>query len=232
MLHPLINFTGLKQGRYSLKKEGDPSKQMKGRILIEGGVLSDFKAYSNTLAFINTLPALATLHSPGFSNKGFKIEEGVIEYTMTPEKIIFDSVYLKGNSATVVGTGEVDLKTKKLNINLAIRSVREFGKMVGKIPLLGYILMGDDNSMTVGLKVTGTLDDPKVNTSVAKDILTLPLQILQRTITAPAHMGTFERKAPDIPDFNRKEKQNIPVSGQKKTTDSTAETKEFEKELF
>jgi hypothetical protein len=232
MLHPLINFTGLKQGRYSLKKEGDPSKQMKGRILIEGGVLSDFKAYSNTLAFINTLPALATLHSPGFSNKGFKIEEGVIEYTMTPEKIIFDSVYLKGNSATVVGTGEVDLKTKKLNINLAIRSVREFGKMVGKIPLLGYILMGDDNSMTVGLKVTGTLDDPKVNTSVAKDILTLPLQILQRTITAPAHMGTFERKAPDIPDFNRKEKQNIPVSGRKKATDSTAETKEFEKELF
>jgi hypothetical protein len=228
MLHPLINFTGLKQGRYSLKKEGDPSKRMKGRILIEGGVLSDFKAYSNTLAFINTLPALATLHSPGFSNKGFKVEEGVIEYTMTPEKIIFDSVYLKGNSATVVGTGEVDLNTKKINVNLAIRSVREFGKMVGNIPLLGYILMGDDNSMTVALKVTGTLDDPKVSTSVAKDILTLPLQILQRTITAPAHMGTFERVAPDIPDANRKEKTVTP----KPVTNKPSAVKEEAKELF
>ncbi len=207
MLHPLIHFSGLKEGRYSLKKVGDPSKMMKGRILIEGGVLSDFKVYSNTLAFINTLPALATLHSPGFSNKGFKIKEGVIEYTMTPQKIHFTSVYLKGNSATIVGKGDVDLKTKKLNIDLAIRSVREFGNVVGKIPLLGYILMGDDHSMTVGLKITGTLDDPKVNTSVAEDILTLPLRILQRTITAPAHMGTFQSVAPDIPDFNHEKKE-------------------------
>ncbi len=205
MLHPLINFKGLKGGRYSLKKEGDPSKKMKGRILIEGGVLSDFKAYSNTLAFVNTLPALATLNSPGFSSQGFKIEEGVIEYTMTPEKIVFDSVYLKGNTATVVGKGTVWLTgNKKVDVDLAIQTVREFGKVVGKIPLLGYILMGDDNSMTVGLKIGGTLDEPKVSTSVAKDILTLPLEILKRTITAPAHMNLPKQQAPDIPDSHQK----------------------------
>ncbi len=205
MLHPLINFTGLKGGRYSLKTEGDPSKKMKGRILIEGGVLSDFKAYSNTLALINTIPALATLSSPGFSSQGFKIETGVIEYTLTPKQIIFDSIYLKGNTATVVGKGTVAIGgEKRLNIDLAIQSVREFGKAVGKIPLLGYILMGEDNSMTVGLKITGTLDNPKANTSVAEDILTLPLRIIKRTITAPAHMGTQKRTAPDIPDANKK----------------------------
>jgi len=209
MLQPLINFTGLKGGRYSLKKEGDPSKKMKGRILIEGGILSDFKAYSNTLAFVNTLPALATLNSPGFSSRGFKIEEGVIDYTMTPEKIVFDSVYLKGNTATVVGKGTVWLTgSKKVDVNLAIQTVRELGKMVGKIPLLGYILMGDDNSMTVGLKIGGTLDDPKVNTSVAKDILTLPLEILKRTITAPAHMKLPKQQAPDIPDSHKKPESN------------------------
>jgi len=203
MLHPLINFTGLKNGRYSLKKEGNPDKLMKGRIIIEGGVLSDFKAYSNTLAFINSLPALATLSSPGFSNKGFKIKEGVIEYTMTPEKITFTSVYLKGNSATVLGKGTVDLKSKKLNINLAIMTARELGKVVGKIPLIGYILMGDDKSFTVGLKITGTLENPKVNTSVAKDIVSLPLQILKRTITAPAHMGGKKQVAPtNLPPKN------------------------------
>jgi len=207
LLHPLINFSGLKGGRYSITSEGDPDKLMKGRIIIEGGVLSDFKAYSNTLAFVNTLPALATLNSPGFSNKGFKIKEGVIEYSMTPEKITFDSVYLKGNSATVLGKGTVDLKSKKLDIKLVILTVRELGKVVGKIPVLGYILMGKDHSMTVGLRVKGTLDDPKVSTSVAKDILTLPLQILKRTITAPAELGKHRQSAPDIPDFNHQEKE-------------------------
>jgi len=234
MLHPLINFTGLKKGRYTLKKSGDPSAKMKGKILIEGGVLSDFRAYSNTLAFINTLPALATLNDPGFSKQGFKIKEGVIDYTMTPGKIILDSVYLKGNSATIVGKGEVDLETKKIDIDLAIQGVREFGKMVGNIPLLGYILLGDDNSMTVGLKVAGTLDEPKASTSVAKDILTLPLRILQRTISAPSRLGTFERKAPDIPDFNRreKEKRNIPAEPKESRIEKPSLSEELEKELF
>ncbi len=219
MLHPLINFTGLKGGRYSLKKEGDPSKKMKGRILIEGGVLSDFKAYSNTLAFINTLPALATLNSPGFSSRGFKIDEGVIEYTMTPEKIVFDSVYLKGNTATVVGKGTVWLTgNKRVDVDLAIQTVREFGKVVGKIPLLGYILMGDDNSMTVGLKIGGTLDDPEVSTSVAKDILTLPLEILKRTITAPAHMNLPKQQAPDIPDSHQKPEPKQKIKENKRRT--------------
>jgi len=58
----------------------------------------------------------------------------------------------------------------------------------------------------VGLKVKGTLNDPKVNTTVAKDILPLPLEILKRTITAPAHMHLPKQQAPDIP--NRRQKPN------------------------
>jgi len=202
MLHPLINFKGLKNGRYTLRKEGDPDKMMRGRIIIEGGVLSDFKAYSNTLAFINTLPALATLHSPGFSDKGFKIDQGIIEYRMTPRKIIFDSVYLKGNSATVLGKGTIDLVTRAVDMDMAILTVREFGSVVGKIPLVGYILMGDDNSMTVGLKVRGTLDDPKVSTTVAEDILTFPIQMLKRTIEAPFKLNENQKRI--------KEKNHLP----------------------
>jgi len=188
LLHPLIHFKGLKKGRYSLKISGDPDKVMKGHIIVEGGTLSNFKAYNNTLAFINTIPALATLSSPGFSEKGFKIKEGVIEYRMIGERIIFDSVYIKGRSATIVGKGEINIKKKTINMKLAIQTARELGSFVGNLPLLGYILMGKDKSMTVGLKITGTLDKPKVQTTAAQDILTLPLQILKRTIESPAHI--------------------------------------------
>jgi len=188
LLHPLIHFKGLKKGRYSLKISGEPDKVMKGNIIVEGGTLSNFKAYNNTLAFINTIPALATLHSPGFSEKGFKIKEGVIEYRMIGDRIIFDSVYIKGRSATIVGKGELNLKIKKISMKLAIQTARELGSFVGNLPLLGYILMGKDKSMTVGLKITGDLDKPKVETTAAQDILTLPLQILKRTIESPAHI--------------------------------------------
>lgn len=188
MLHPLIEFDGLKEGRYTLKKSGNPDKVMKGQIIIEGGVMRDFKAYNNTLAFINAVPALATLSKPGFSEKGFKIVEGVAEYRMTADRIIFDSIYIKGTSATLAGKGRINLKTKKMNINLAIQTAREFGKVVGSLPLLGYILMGKDKSMTVGLRITGTLDQPVVNTSATEDILSLPLKLIKRTLESPANI--------------------------------------------
>lgn len=108
VLHPLINFKGLQKGRYSIKKSGDPTQVMKAEIIVEGGVMKDFKAYSNTLAFINTLPALAMLHKPGYSTEGFTIDSGLVEYRMIQKrKIIFDSIYIKGESATIVGKGEI-----------------------------------------------------------------------------------------------------------------------------
>ncbi len=188
-LHPLIDFKGLQHGRYTLKLSGDPEKTMKGEIIVEGGVMKDFKAYNNTLAFINTIPALASLHNPGYSDKGFTIEKGLAEYRMIKQdKIIFDSIYIKGTSATIAGTGEIDLQKKTIDLNLAIQSARELGKLVGSLPLVGYILMGEDKSMTFGLQITGTLDDPQVKTSAGGDILSLPLKILKRALESPEHI--------------------------------------------
>ncbi|MFK5977150.1 MAG: AsmA-like C-terminal domain-containing protein [Sulfurovum sp.] len=190
VLHPLINFNGLTGGRYSIKKIGNPDKMMKGEIIIEGGVMKDFKAYNNTLAFINTIPALAVLHNPGFSKKGFEIKEGVIEYRMIGKnKIVFDKIYIKGISANIVGKGSIDIKRNKIKMNLAIQVGRTLGKVIGNIPLLGYILMGKDKSITVGLKITGNLNKPTVTTSVASDILSLPLQLIKRTLLAPKVLG-------------------------------------------
>jgi len=206
MLHPLINFKGLKKGRYTFKSSGDPKKMTKGKIIIEGGVMSDFKAYNNTLAFINTIPALATLSSPGFSSKGFKIKEGVANYRKIGDKIIFDSIKVIGKSATIVGKGELDLKKNIINMNLAIQTARELGKVVGSIPILGYILMGEDKSMTVGLKITGSIDKPKVETSATKELLLLPFDIIKRTLQSPAHAIKKEKeKAVKRPRIDAKE---------------------------
>jgi hypothetical protein len=188
-LHPLINFKGLQDGRYTLKLSGDPEKTMKGEIIVEGGVMKDFMAYNNTLAFINTIPALASLQNPGYSVKGFTIEKGLAEYrVIKQDKIIFDSIYIKGSSATIAGTGEIDLQKKTIDLNLAIQSARELGKLVGSLPLVGYILMGEDKSMTFGLQITGTLDNPEVKTSAGGDILSLPLKILKRALESPEHI--------------------------------------------
>jgi len=181
MLHPLINFDGLKNGRYTFKLNGDPDGELKGEILVEGGVLKDFKAYNNTLAFINSIPALATFSKPGFSTKGYEIKEGMILYHKKANKIYLDSIYIKGKSGNISGHGVIDLKKRVLDISLAIQVAKDFSKVISKIPLVGYIIMGDDESMTLGLKITGSFDKPKVTNTVAKDIISLPFRMLKRT---------------------------------------------------
>ncbi|MDY0402970.1 MAG: AsmA-like C-terminal domain-containing protein [Sulfurovum sp.] len=226
VLHPLIDFNGLQKGRYSLKQSGALDKVMKGRIIIEGGVMRDFKAYNNTIALINTLPALAMLQDPGFSKEGFKIEKGVAEYQLIKgEKIIFDSIYIKGKSSTVVGKGLIDLKKNRIDIQLAIKTAKTLGNVVGNIPLLGYILLGEDKSMTIGLTIQGTLDKPKVETSAAKEILTLPLELIKRTIESPQQMIRETRRTEEA---NPKEETVEPTQYDDEVSSSAKE----ELELF
>lgn len=201
VLHPLINFNGLHGGRYTLKASGTLGIEMKGEIIVEGGVMKNFKAYNNTLAFINTLPALAVLHNPGYSQEGFHIDNGISSYRMiNQKKIIFDSIHIQGGSANIAGTGEIDLEKKTINLNLVIQVAREFGKVVGSVPVLGYILMGEDKSLTVGLTITGSLDKPVVKTTTAQDIVSFPLQILQRTLQSPIKMLTPTTTSPAKPE--------------------------------
>ena len=188
LLHPLINFKGLHRGQYTFKTHGDLQKLMHGEIIIEGGVMRDFKAYNNTLALINTLPALATLHNPGYSSNGFHIKKGVAKYRKIGDKIIFDMIHIEGDSASIVGKGVIDLKKNTINMNMAIQTAREFGKVIGSLPIVGYILMGKDKSMTVGLTISGSLSQPKVKTSATKEILKLPLDLIRRTLESPAHI--------------------------------------------
>ena len=162
---------------------------MKGEIVIEGGLMKDFKTYNNTLAFINTIPALVALQNPGFSKKGFVIKKGFVKYRLIKKTIIkFDKIQIEGASATLIGKGEINLKTHTIKMILAIQTARKLGEMIGNIPLLGYILMGEDKSMTVGLTIKGNFEQPIVETSATQDILSLPLQLIQRTLESPKHL--------------------------------------------
>ncbi|MDD3476596.1 MAG: AsmA-like C-terminal domain-containing protein, partial [Sulfurimonas sp.] len=60
---------------------------------------------------------------------------------------------------------------------------------LSKIPLLGHIILGD-KSVSTTLTLTGALDDPDVNTQLAKDIAVAPYNIIKRTLMYP--LGLFK----------------------------------------
>ncbi len=188
MLSALINFGGMRGGRYSLKLSGRTDGLMKGHIDIDGGAISKFKAYNDLIALFNTIPALMAFSDPGFSDKGYIIRKGKIDFSLYPHKLILNKILIDGKSATLAGKGTVNLDTQRLNIDLAIHTARELGSFIGSLPLVGYILFGKDKSITTGVKILGTMDKPIVKNETVKDILLSPLKLIKRTVESPAHI--------------------------------------------
>ncbi len=191
MLHPLIHFTGLVGGRYTLHAEGDlTQKRFHGEIIIEGGVVKNFKAMNDLMALFNTVPALVAFSDPGFSRVGFELRRGRIVFTLQQETLTLNSILLQGRSSTIAGKGTIRLDNGKLDLDLAVRTARELGKTLGQIPVVGYILFGKDKSLTVGVHVDGTLEHPRVHTNPLGEALLYPLELLKRTFQTPAQLAS------------------------------------------
>ena len=191
MLHPLIHFRGLVGGRYTLHAEGDlKQKRFHGEIIIEGGVVKNFKAMNDLMALFNTVPALVAFSDPGFSRVGFELRRGRIVFTLKGEKLTLESILLQGKSSTIAGKGTIRLDNGQLDLDLAVRTARELGKTLGQIPVVGYILFGKDKSLTVGVRVDGTLEHPRVHTNPLGEALLYPLELLKRTFQTPAQLAS------------------------------------------
>jgi hypothetical protein len=93
-----------------------------------------------------------------------------------------------GDSSTILGVGEIDIKKNSINMDIVIQTAREIGKVIGNIPIIGYILMGEDKSIAVGLTITGLLDNPKVKTHTIKDMVTMPFKMIERLLHTPKYL--------------------------------------------
>ncbi len=157
-----------------------------GDVTIKKGIVKELKLLNNIIAFINTIPSLLSLQAPGFSAKGYKIKKGYISYVFSSNILRILTLNIEGNNLGFIGKGAINFNTKKMNLDIvAIMKIK-----LKKIPILGkglsYILFGKDGNLYVGIKVTGSLDNPKIKqklpaitpSNIIKRIITLPFNIL------------------------------------------------------
>ncbi len=93
---------------------------------------------------------------------------------------------LKSPSFTMVGSGALDYLDKSLDVMVLAHPFSTMDKITQAIPVLRKILGG--NFLSVAVKVTGNLDDPKVRVSPAKDVGQGLVNILTRTVKLPVQV--------------------------------------------
>jgi hypothetical protein len=171
-------------------KGGDMSFELTGKVddfdgimRIENATLKEYKLLNNVLSFINTIPSLATFSLPNYNTKGLPLKEAYSHYTFRDHQLSIDNFTLNSPELKMLGEGKINFKEDSIRGTLTLKS--DLGSKLGQVPMVGYILFGNDGSISTTVNLKGKLSDPIVETAIAKEIITAPFNILKRTITYP-----------------------------------------------
>jgi len=148
--------------------------------------ISGLALVNNVMAFMNTVPALMTFSLPEYNTEGLPIDSAIAGLTFKKKVGTFESLEVKGPELQVIGTGEMDFSRRLVDMDIFIKT--QASKNVGKIPLIGYVLAGDEEDASLSLKISGEFEDPEVSNSLVQEIVVYPIEVLFRTLRLPFHL--------------------------------------------
>ena len=178
----LFAFSDFYGGRFSFQAKG-AMDAFDGIMRVENTVLKDYRLLNNILAFINTIPSLATFSLPNYHTKGLPVSEGYAHFTYEKGKIDVDNLTINSPEMKIAGETHADMKSDTINGTMTLKT--DLGSKLAKVPMVGYILFGKDGSVSTTVTISGKIEDPKVQTAIAKEIATAPFNILKRTLVYP-----------------------------------------------
>ncbi|SFV61745.1 FIG01209130: hypothetical protein [hydrothermal vent metagenome] len=164
-----------------------------GIFYIKNTTIQDYVLLNNILAFINTVPSLATFSLPGYNTQGLYVNNAYMNFHLKNHIFNISDIYIGSKEIKIIGKGKASIKYNTIDLTLNLKT--DLASNLSKIPLVGYIIF-DGKSISTSLKITGKLTDPKVETMLARDIAVAPLNIILRTLTLPYKI------AKDIADIN------------------------------
>ena len=128
-----------------------------------------------TEIFSGTLPDLAS--------EGFAYNSIMGEGSLKDGKVYVDKALVDGSSMNLAGYGYIDLLENKLDLKVFAAPFKTVDRIIRILPLIGYVL--NDKLISIAIKVTGDLEDPKVEYLPAAEIGSGLLGIMKRTLELP-----------------------------------------------
>jgi hypothetical protein len=187
-LNALAGKEFFKKGSFDFYAKGESENEFLGVMTLKETRLKDFLVLNNVLAFLDTIPSLATFSDPRYSTSGFPVKNGAIEFIRSKDYLFIQKLFLEGYSSDIEGSGYVDLKTGGINLDLQIFIIKSLSSIIDKIPLINYIILDDDGTIKLQLSVRGTLDNPKIETNLIGDTLMSPFNMIRRIFELPSHL--------------------------------------------
>ncbi|PLY05145.1 MAG: DUF3971 domain-containing protein [Arcobacter sp.] len=219
-LNSLMNKNLIQDGNVNLTAKGKDGR-IKGHADLKNNKIVDLAILNNLLIFINTSPALINpfLAIPsvvgmattgGFNLNGYRVIEGKIDfiYDFKNKFLNMNNIDTKGNGIDFSGFTTIDFNNSKLDAKLKLIFLKDYSKLVGAIPVINYVLLGDENRVDTDVEIYGTLDDPKYKTKLLENGASAPVNVIKRIINSPAKIIKSIGDGLNNPKNEEKNKKN------------------------
>ena len=177
-------------------------------VLLEQGVVRRSNLFIKILDFMSltnvfeTRPEKLSKDGLFFHRIGghLDIDKGIVKA---------DNLIMESPVFNAVAAGRADLPTGTLDAEIGIQPLTTADLLVSKIPILGYLLRGDDNTLTAEyFEVNGKMTDPNVQYMAFKSMSNGTYSFFKRLFLSPQRLfqniseaaGDFERKGLPLPD--------------------------------
>lgn len=177
---------------------------LNGKFIIENSSVEGLAILNNLLLFIQTSPALINpllaipsvvglATNSGFNLMAYNIVDGTLEFNYNNDTEVIDikKLITIGNGIDFDGSGMLDLKNSVVYSNIKLIFFKDYSRIVGMIPVLNYVLLGDNNRVETEVNLRGNLDNPEISTNLAKDTISVPVNIGKRIFNSPSMIFDF-----------------------------------------
>lgn len=185
---------------------------LKGKITFSKNRINNLAVLNNIITLVNTTPALINpllaipavfgmVKNGGFNLSGYAINEGYVNFIYNIEKKFLNMNEIKtiGNSVDFNGNSTIDFNKKIIDANVQLIFMKDYSAIVGYIPLINYVFLGDDKVVSTNIRVTGDLSDPIITSNIIEDSVTAPVNVIKRIFTTPFNiLISDENKVKDI----------------------------------
>ncbi len=145
--------------------------------------IKEMATLQNILTFIDAIPSLVVFKLPGFSASGYEVDDAQVRVGIDSNYLAIESININGSSVDITGNGVMDLKTHDLNVRLELSTIKSLSSILNKIPIIGFLLLGEDGKITTDLTIKGTLESPQTEISLLEDTAKAPINILKRVFS-------------------------------------------------
>jgi hypothetical protein len=187
MLDETIRVTGdfeLKGRIFAEAKPKDLFPALRGNLEFQAkdGKIYYLVGLARILEFVN-LTEVYKGKILDMKKEGLHYELFTVIASLQRGKLVIKEATLDGHTLQLAAQGELDLTNRKIDATVLVAPLRTVDRIVNLIPLVRYILAG--TLLTVPVKVSGDLRDPKVTALSPSAVGYELLGIMTRTLRLP-----------------------------------------------